>query len=672
MRYVNSGWLQALTSTPLNDRQRSLLERVLFALDGNGHLGQNVATLPSALVSMIRAQAALESHGASTNQPHYKLLGRVVDEAISCIDRAAPAYRLGGYADLASARAELIAVASVISQQKDATPPNRTKQAATQLDRLLGPLTEAVKGWVKPLWTGTVGDRSLAEQATSEIAVVVALEGRDSTALYEDTLNLIRRGVPSADAVRGVLWPSKRSHLVTLAVHGTRELRGLTTFVAGCQQWKLWAGQTEDDLPRRDAIRKLVRLVGPVEGSAVLVSRPTEAADPATAARIARRELSEALDHYAAGDRLIDLHLAPAWAAELPADRPTLGTVRTPGQRVSYPLTGYMPASLRAAMRAANLARRVDAPMASAALSWSALESTGLKPTEVKLLAGACALQTLRRHLASAHALLLAGGRAHLEHQRHRVETEKGQLRKHENGARRCEQSDSPNAQNALIIRLEQAEASRTRLEYAEKELQAVEATVNADLAALGAYVQTEGIKERLTSFDAWLDVLLPTPSVSSPPLQAAQVAAVSLAKRCGGLAAETFALWRSRLAAPQDLATWLDRQAGTYRGVLEWLYATRNMVIHRGHFTAPSDELTAHAARGIVDMALEFLSNWHTVERARAVSDTPAKDVYGHLGNRLTQLVDKLAHSSATCRPLRVDHLTGPDSTWWVAGSTP
>ncbi|MDX3065774.1 hypothetical protein PV518_26940 [Streptomyces sp. ND04-05B] len=338
---------------------------------------------------------------------------------------------------------------------------------------------------------------------------------------------------------------------------------------------------------------------------------------------------------------------------------------------MSYPLTGYMPASLRAAMRAANLARRVDAPMASAALSWSALESTGLKPTEVKLLAGACALQTLRRHLASAHALLLAGGRAHLEHERLRVEMEKGELGKHEKGARRCEQSDSPHAQIALVTHLEQVEAFRTRLEYAKQELQAVEAAVNADLVALGNYVQTEGSKERLTSFDVWLDVLLPTQSVSSPSLQAAQTAAISLAKRCGGLAAETFALWRSRLATPQDLAAWLDRQAGTYQGVLEWLYAARNMVIHRGRFTAPSDELTAHAARGIVDMALEFLSNWHTVERARAVSETPAKDVYRHLGERLTQLVDELGRPGATCRPLRVDHITGPDSTWWVAGST-
>ncbi|MEU9415950.1 hypothetical protein [Streptomyces sp. NPDC048272] len=694
MRYVNSGWLQVLTSASLNNGQRSLLERVLFALDGNGHLGQNVATLPNALVAMIRAQAALKSHGAS-NQPQYVLLGRVVDEAISCMDRAAPAYGLGGHADLASARAELIAVAGVITQQKKVAKQLRaakgavkqaamqramqaamqattqaTTQAATQLDRLLGPLTEAVKGWVEPLWTGVVGDRSLAEQATSEIAVVVALEGRDSTALYEDTLNLISAGAPSADAVRDVLWPPKRSHLVTLAVHGTRELRGLSTFVADCQQWKLWAGQTEDDLPRRRAIRKLARLMGPVEGSAVLVSSPTEAADPDTAVRIARRMLSEALDHYAAGDRLIDLHLDPAWATEVSTNQPTFGTVRTPGQRASYPLTGHMPASLRAAMRAANLARRVDAPMASAALSWSALESTELKPAEAKILASACALQTLRRHLASAHSLLIAGGRAHLEHQRHRVRMEQGQLRKHEKGARGCEQSDNPHAQVALITHLEQVEVFRTRVAHAEQELQTVEAAVNSDLAALGAYVQTEGTKERLTSFDVWLDVLLPTQTVSSPSLQAAQAAAISLAKRCGGLAAETFALWRSRLAAPQDLAIWLDRHAGTYRGVLEWLYATRNMVIHQGHFTAPSDELTAHAARGIVDMALEFLSNWHTVERARAVSETPAKAVYEHLGSRLTQLINELGSSGATCSPLRVDHITGPDSTWWVADS--
>ncbi|MFG2821613.1 hypothetical protein ACGFX4_19555 [Kitasatospora sp. NPDC048365] len=666
MRYLNPEWLQALTSAALNDRQRSLLERVLFALDGKGHLGQHVATLPSFLVAMIRAQAALDSHG-SVKQPRHQLLGRVVDEAIASADRAASAYRFGGHADLASARAELAAIASVISQMGQSTPQNQTLQAATHLDRLLAPLTDVVKGWVKPLWNGAISNRPLAEQMAAEIAVVVALEGRDSTALYLDLLNLITQGTPSAGAVCGVLWPPKQSHRVTLAVHGTRELRGLATFVHGSQQWKLWVKQPPDTLPTREPLPKLVRLIGPLEGSAVLVSSLTEAADPGTAARIARRELSEALDHYAAGDRLIDLQLSPVWAVESPSDRHTLGTVRASGRRTAYPLTGYMPVPLRAAMRAANLARRVDAPMASAALSWSALETTGLGATEVDRLAGACGLQTLRRHLASAHALLLSGARARLEHQRHRVETEKGLLRKYETAANFCEQSGSPNAQIALITHLENIEVTCARLECAVQELQAAEVAVAADLAALEAHVKTEGVQEHLTSIDAWLDVLLPTQPAGSPSLQAAQAAASSLASYCGGLASETLALWRSRLSAPQDLADWLDGQAGTYRGILEWLYATRNMVIHRGHFTAPSDELTAHAARGIVDMALEFLSNWHTVERARAVSETSAEDVYRCLGQRLADVLDKLGEPSATCQALRVDYISGPDSTWWA-----
>lgn len=327
MRYLNPEWLQAVTSAALNNRQRSLLERLLSALDGNGHLGQHVATLPSALIAVIRAQTALESHG-SARQPTHKLLGRVVAQAIASVDRAAPAYRIGGHADLASAKAEMTAIASVITQRENSTPQHQTLQAASHLDRLLGPLTDVVKGWVKPLWTSAISDRLLAEQMAAEIAVVVALEGRDSTALYLDLLNLITRCTPSAGDVRGVLWPPKRSHRVTLAVHGTRELRGLATFVPGSQQYKLWVGQPKDTLPTREPLPKLVRLVGPLESSAVLVSSPTEAADPGTAARIARRELSEALDHYAAGDRLIDLHLAPVWAVESPADRQTLGTVR--------------------------------------------------------------------------------------------------------------------------------------------------------------------------------------------------------------------------------------------------------------------------------------------------------------------------------------------------------
>ncbi|WP_132836157.1 hypothetical protein [Streptomyces sp. BK205] len=669
MRYLNPEWLQASTSAAMHAEQRGLLERVLSALDGSSHLGQNVATLPSALVALIRAQAALESHG-SVGQPRWQLLGRVVDAAISSTRQAARAYRLGGRADLALADAEMVAIASLISQRRDSTPQSQTRQAAIQLDRLLVPLSEAIKGWVKPLWTGAVSDRYLAEQMAAEIGVLVALEGRDTTALYTDLVNLISCGAVSADAVKSALWPPNRSHRVTLAVHGTRELRGLATFLPGSQQWGLWVGQEEDKLPTRAPLRKFVRFVDPFEGSAVLVSIRIEAADPGTAARIARRELSEALDHYAAGDRLIDLQLAPTWSVESPSDRHAMGTVRSPGRRTAYPLTGYMPDSLRAAMRAANLARHVDAPMASAALSWSALETTGLAANKVERLARACALQTLRRHLASTHAVLRSAARARLDHQRHAVEMEKVQLKKHETAAHFCARSDSLNAKAALSTHVELAATARARLERVEMDLQDTETAITSDMAALGAYVTTEGSKEHLKSVDAWLDVLLPAQSGISSCLQAAKDAVTDLATRCEGLAAETLSLWRSRLAAPKDLANWLEIQAGTYRSVLEWLYATRNMVIHKGHFTAPSDELTAFAARGVVDMALEFLSNWHTVERARAGRETPAAEVYQRLGDRLTDVITELRRPGAACHSLRVDYLTGPDSTWWTTGS--
>lgn len=669
VRYLTPDWLQALTSAALTDAQHSLLQRVLFALDTNGHLGQHVATLPSALAGVIRAQAALDSHGAA-GQPQWELLGRVVDAAVATVRQAAPAYRLGGWADLAAAETELTTIARVISQREKSTPQSQTRQTALQLDRLLAALSDAVKNWVKPLWDGLVGDNSLAEQMTAEIGVLVALEGRDAAALYTDLLRLVSRGAPSADAVKHTLWPPAQSHRVTLAVHGTRELLGLETFVPDSHQRKLWVGQTEDQLSTSELLRSFVRFVGPIESSAVLVSIPTEAADSETAARIARRELSEALDHYAAGDRLIDLRLAPVWFVESPSNRYAMGTVRSPGRRAAYPLTRYMPFPLRSAMRAANLARRVDAPMASAALSWSALETTGLSARRVDRLARACALQTLRRQLASVHALLISAARARLDHQRHLVEIEQAQLRKHETAIRFCAQSESSNAQTALVTHTELAQATRTRLMSETQVLQATEAAVTANLAALEAYAKTEGSKEHLTSIDAWLDVLLPAQTASAPSLQAAQTAAVDLAAYSRGLGAETFALWRSRLAAPKDLANWLEHQASTYQGILEWLYATRNMVIHRGHFTAPADELTAHAARGIVDMALEFLSNWHTVERARGVSETPAAEVYRHLGDRLTRLITELGGPGAVCRSLRVDHISGPDQGWWNTGS--
>lgn len=670
VRYLNPVWLQAFNTTPPApcDRRRAFLEGVLYALDSKGHVGRHAATLPSALVAVIRAQAALDGH-ASARQPRGELLGRVINASKATVAQAVPAYRLGGRAEHAATWRELTAVSALMTRTKNSPTQPQTKQAAVRLDGLLAPLSKVIRSWATMLWDGVVTDQTLAEQMTAEVAVLVALEGRDTNSLFANLLRLLRKATTTASEVEYVLWPQPTSHQVTLLVHGARQLVGLVVFVPGSSQEQLWAGQEEDELPTSAPLRKFVRFVGPMGSAATLVSAYTDAADPGTAARIARRELSEALDHYAAGDRLIDLHLAPEWLVQSPGDKDTMGSTRSPGRRAAHPLTRFMPLTLRAAMRAANLARLVDAPMASSALAWSALESTGLPADEAERLAEACALQTLRRHLASAHNLIVSASRARIDHQRHCVMVEKGQVKKHEVAIHRCADAESPKAKSALVAHTELAQLARERVEKEERILQAAEASVTADLSAVEAHAMTQGREEYLLSIDAWLDILLPPQTTDSPSLRTAQAAAERLATHGGGLAAETFVLWRSLLANPSNLADWLKRQTSMYRGVLEWLYATRNMAIHRGHFTAPSDELTAHAARGIVDMALEFVSNWHTVERSRAVTETTAAEIYRHLGARLTELDTYLRTPGALCHHLRVDHISGPDPTWWVGG---
>lgn len=124
-------------------------------------------------------------------------------------------------------------------------------------------------------------------------------------------------------------------------------------------------------------------------------------------------------------------------------------------------------------------------------------------------------------------------------------------------------------------------------------------------------------------------------------------------------------ALWRARLADPKLLAGWLPDQQDVLHALLEWLYATRNSAIHRGQFTAPADAMTAHAARGVVDMLLEFLGNWHKIQYSQGVAEADAVDVIGELADRKDALTDHL-NQAPSCHPLNLDSVTGPDVDCW------
>jgi hypothetical protein len=126
-----------------------------------------------------------------------------------------------------------------------------------------------------------------------------------------------------------------------------------------------------------------------------------------------------------------------------------------------------------------------------------------------------------------------------------------------------------------------------------------------------------------------------------------------------------TFLSWRARLADPAALADWIDLQQSGYQGLLAWMYASRNLAIHTGGFVVPADELTAKAARGIVDMVLEFLGYWYKSLNEKGLPDEIAIDIIKELAERKDRLTNQL-RAAVTCHPLNIAEITAPESDCW------
>ncbi|HUQ55918.1 hypothetical protein [Lentzea sp.] len=579
-QYLDARLRHAFDDAGLDRGQRALLQGVLRALDPDAHLGEHVAGLNSAFLAVTRARTALESH-ATEDQPRWNLLRRIIATSITCVDAAKPAYAHGGAKELARARKILLHVDAAIAADGQRLDPAVTAAAAAKLDPET--LSGQIKTWITPLWNGV--QLPLRARMIAEVAVLVAVHGRDGRQLRADLMRWLKKPGDLAE----VLWPEPRKHIVALVVGGARVLRHLDGLLPEARQEPLHRNR----LPKDDFLKEAV------SGSSVLVRLPVHAPDVHTAALRGRRILNEVLDQYAAGERLTELHIAPVWQVSGPGGRVTRGTEhrRTVGN--AYPLTAYWPAELRSAMRVANLARQVDAPMASAGLAWSALEATGLDPGKIAWLAKACALQVLRQHLISLHVV---------------VTNHDDELR-----------------------------------------------------TPLDAHVPTTGVKHHLKSVDAWLEVLVPH-TRPDDGLQAARKAVAALAENEGGLVRDLVELWQDRLADSKVLAGWLREQENTAAAALEWLYVTRNLAFHAGRFVSPADTLTAHAGQAVIDLTLEFLGNWRTVERRLGRQETSAVEIYRRLAQRQDQLVARLKRAGSV-RRLSVEDISGPDEKWWSRG---
>ncbi|MGK3094586.1 hypothetical protein ACG93S_32705 [Streptomyces sp. WAC01490] len=673
MRHTEPMLLHAFDTSQLTEAQCGFLGRVLHALDPKALAGEHSSASNSALLALTRARAGLAGNAAD-GQPQPDLLQRVIRSALACLRQAEGAFQHGGGHTLFQQAETLLTAADtdlttrLLANRRPFPPLPSAGQLAAGLDALFPSLVTAVQDWVVQLWAQPPANPMLQDTMHGELAVLLALQGRDEERLAIDLRSLLTRGSVHVQMIMDVLWPAPQRRVLTLLVQGARKLMNLEDLLPGSRQWGLVDHQPVGDSGAPQTVTEFAHWVGPLRSHALIVQFPVTAADILSAVVLGRRELSQALDQYAAGERLVELRIAEPWMIRTANGTSQRGTSTTPTAKHVYPLTKHQPHELLPAMRAVSLARRVDAPMTSSALCWSALESTGLKPKQAGLLAKACALQTLRQQIISLHPLLVMGARARLSQHQIKVEAARGQLKLHEHAVHDSSESASPAALAAAEKHRQLAAQATAVLTREEAARLAAKETVKAWEDALGQHVPTPPQQEAyLLDIGCWLQTLTPPRANDSAQLRAARGAVDSLGAFTGGHSATRLNLWRMRLADPAALAQYVQHQQEVYEATLHWLYVTRNLAFHRGQFAGPADVTSAHAGRALVDMTLEFLGNWRVLEHAAGGAPLPATDVYEALATRYDKLISQLTASGTTSHRLRVDHITGPDETWWI-----
>ncbi|MFJ8062543.1 hypothetical protein [Streptomyces sp. NPDC096142] len=666
MRY--SVWDKEIRSNfdrrQLTRQQRSFLEGLLLCLEPGAYLSDHVSTANSTVVALTRAHQALAGHAAG-GQPKLGLLNRCLTTAASTVAAGLPAHQaLGGGQQATQAHALLASIPGLLTS---ATSKATAAAYAPRVQAYIAPTAAHIRSWVTSVWDGPVLPPDVLARARGEVAALIVLDGRDPRSLHVDLIRKGSRAVQDAVSITAVLWPPSRTYRVAGLVQGASQLEHLDQLLPGSRQSPLLASR-----PVTVGAQELTARAAAIKGPAVMIDLPVVAADAATAVVRARRQISEVLDQYAAGQRLVDLTLGPHTITVDDAGRRESHDLTSVSTSVARPLTTHWPVSLRPALRSAHLAARLDAPMASSVLAWSAIDSLDVESTQLDLVAKACALHSIRQLLIALYQTVTDSALNYLRSAQMRLANDTSDLAKLERAVGRTQTLEQLAARAAHAQLAEQARHARQQLAPQERAVRSLEQTVTSHAAVVRRVLLKDGDNGhplRLTSWkldvNGWLDVLLPARAQTGQDVRDAQAAIDALSRMAGGYAQDTLTLWHARLADPKLLSDWLQDQQDVLHALLEWLYATRNSAIHRGQFTAPADAMTAHAARGVVDMLLEFLGNWHKIQYSRGVAESDALSVIRDLANRKDSLTHHLAQAPS-CHPLNLESVTGPGVDCW------
>lgn len=230
----------------------------------------------------------------------------------------------------------------------------------------------------------------------------------------------------------------------------------------------------------------------------------------------------------------------------------------------------------------------------------------------------------------------------------------------------------SPKAQAAQLTLDEALAVARQGLTQAESTYALIQQQMVPRLQTLQGLIARrnnsdhplEVIRGKL-EMNRFVDALHPSASDDTSDMVCMRDAIIWLAAEAGGLAEHLLAAWQDRFAHPSTLLDWINGQQDIYAGLFTWMYVSRNIAIHTGALSVPADALTSQAAKGAVDMILEFIGHWNKIERDQGDPDTEPRTIVQDLSTRKDALEQHL-RATSTCRQLNVETITAPASDPW------
>jgi hypothetical protein len=403
LRGLNAQLLGQLEKASASRVQIYLLQQIIRAVEPNALLSQHSSSLAGMAAELPRFQSALRSY-SQVEQPKLSLLDSLCAASEASVTKAMAQHSsfplLQDLRDLLAAiRTNIISATDVARRRMDAAV------FSTQLEALVNNIPDFIRRMFLMAWSSPSADStnwSLFSHVASEMACLVASTDRDPESLETQLSIAIRDHHLDGQRIVQVLLPTPTRHRILCIVRGAQRLDRLSDLEETARQQPSSAtdANTRWGIPEWNTQRFFRK--ASTETPYCAVALDVFAVDMASAARLGRRQMTEVLDQYIAGGRLRNLSL----------DSPTLvssgARVREwephpPSVDVAYPLLNTWPPGLREGLRMAHIARVTDSPLTAAALSWVALEASGIEHSECRRLARALSLHALRQQVVESH-----------------------------------------------------------------------------------------------------------------------------------------------------------------------------------------------------------------------------------------------------------------------------